>query len=76
MLVLARRPDESIIVDFSSMSDADLLALRAGAPIHVTVVQVRGDKVRLGFTAPGCVKIDREEIVEKRRQSPPLGEVA
>ena len=47
MLVLSRQRDESIII-------AD--------DIVITVVDVRGDKVRLGITAPQSVTIHREEV--------------
>jgi sRNA-binding carbon storage regulator CsrA len=62
MLVLARRPAQSIFLDFSGMTDAELLSLRSSAPIKVTVVEARGDKIRLGFDAPDPVQIHREEI--------------
>jgi carbon storage regulator len=46
-----RRLDESIIIDSN---------------IRVTVVSVKGDKVRLGIEAPPEVRIDRQEIHERR----------
>ncbi len=47
MLVLSRHRDESIII---------------GDDIVITVVEVRGDKVRLGIQAPKEVPIHRSEI--------------
>ena len=47
MLVLSRKRNESIVIDGS---------------IVVTVVEIRGDKVRLGIEAPREVSIHREEI--------------
>lgn len=47
MLVLSRKKNESIIVNDS---------------IVITVVEVRGDKVRLGIEAPREVPIHRAEI--------------
>lgn len=47
MLVLSRKRDQSIII-------AD--------NIKVTVVDIRGDKVRLGIDAPQNVTVDREEV--------------
>ncbi len=47
MLVLSRKKNESIVVD-----DA----------IVITVVEIRGDKVRLGIEAPKEVPIHRSEI--------------
>jgi carbon storage regulator len=49
MLVLSRQRDESIII---------------GDNIVVTVVDVRGDKVRLGIDAPREVSVHRREIYE------------
>jgi carbon storage regulator len=49
MLVLSRQRDESIII---------------GDNIVVTVVDVRGDKVRLGIDAPREVTVHRREIYE------------
>jgi sRNA-binding carbon storage regulator CsrA len=61
MLVLTRQTGEAILLNFSQMTDAELLALRTAEPIRVTVVSVRGDKVRLGITAPQSVKVNRSE---------------
>ncbi|MCZ7535753.1 MAG: carbon storage regulator CsrA [Acidimicrobiia bacterium] len=47
MLVLTRRVNESIMI---------------GHEIVVTVLEVRGDQVRLGIKAPRSVDVHREEI--------------
>lgn len=47
MLVLTRRPEESIII---------------GDQIIVTVLAVDGDKVKLGITAPREVRVLRNEL--------------
>jgi len=49
MLVLSRKKDESIII-----SD----------DITVTVIEIRGDKVRLGIEAPKNVSVHRREVYE------------
>ena len=49
MLVLSRRKDETIVI---------------GEDIHVTVVDIRGDTVRLGITAPKSIPVYRKEIYE------------
>lgn len=49
MLVLTRRRDESIIID---------------SDIVVTVLEIRGDKVRIGIEAPKDKSIHREEIFQ------------
>lgn len=54
MLVLSRFTDEII----------DIL-LPDGQRIEVQVVAVRGDKVRLGVTAPTNIEVHRREITEK-----------
>jgi carbon storage regulator len=51
MLVLSRRVGETVVID---------------GDIRVTVVAIHGDKVRLGFTAPEAVAVDREEIHRRR----------
>ena len=47
MLVLTRRPGESIMI---------------GDDIVVTVLDVRGDVVRVGIKAPRSVQVHREEV--------------
>lgn len=49
MLVLSRQLDESIVI---------------GDDIVITIVDVRGDKVRLGITAPSTIPVHRREIYE------------
>jgi carbon storage regulator len=57
MLVLSRKKDESIIINDD---------------IIVMVVEVRGDKVRLGIEAPKEVTVHRREVYDaiKRSGSP------
>ncbi len=49
MLVLSRQRDESIII---------------GDNIVVTIVDIRGDKVRLGIQAPTEIPVHRREVFE------------
>lgn len=49
MLVLSRQRDESIII---------------GDNITITIVDIRGDKVRLGIDAPKEVPVHRQEVYE------------
>jgi carbon storage regulator len=58
MLVLTRRCGEEIVI---------------GGNIHVTVLSVQGDKVRLGITAPRSVSVDRQEVHERRAAA--VGEI-
>jgi sRNA-binding carbon storage regulator CsrA len=69
MLVLTRHRQEVIYLDFSKMTDAQLLALRASDPIKMTIVEVVGDKVRIGFDAPREIKIDRKEVSDRKPKS-------
>lgn len=50
MLVLSRQRDETIMI---------------GDDIEVTVVDIRGDKVRLGINAPKSVTVHRKEVYEQ-----------
>lgn len=49
MLVLSRQRDESIFI---------------GDNIKITVVDIRGDKVRLGIEAPTEIPVHRQEVYE------------
>jgi carbon storage regulator len=49
MLVLSRQRDETIMI---------------GDNIEITVVDIRGDKVRLGITAPKEIPVHRKEVWE------------
>ncbi len=49
MLVLSRQKDESIMI---------------GDDVEITIVDVRGDKVRLGITAPRSIAVHRREVYE------------
>ena len=49
MLVLSRQRDETIMI---------------GDNIEITIVDIRGDKVRLGITAPATIPVHRKEVYE------------
>lgn len=53
MLVLTRKNNESIVI---------------GENIVMTVIEVRGDRVQLGFDAPKTVSIHRRELYEEIRR--------
>lgn len=53
MLVLSRQKDERIVIDNR---------------IVITVVDIRGDKVRLGIEAPPEISVHRQEIQELLQQ--------
>jgi len=54
MLVLSRHVDESLII---------------GNDIEIVVVEIRGDKVRLGVQAPREVSVHRKEVYEAIQRS-------
>jgi carbon storage regulator len=49
MLVLSRKLGESVTVDKN---------------IVITVVEIRGDKIRLGIDAPKHIKVHRQEVAD------------
>jgi len=49
MLVLSRQRDESIMI---------------GDNVQVTIVDIRGDKVRLGIVAPAEISVHRKEVYD------------
>ena len=49
MLVLSRRKDESFLI---------------GDDVEITVVDIRGKKVRIGINAPTDIKIYRKEVYD------------
>jgi len=49
MLVLSRQRDETIMI---------------GDEIEITIVDIRGEKVRLGINAPAHVPVHRKEVYE------------
>lgn len=53
MLVLSRQRDETIMI---------------GDDIEITVVDIRGDKVRLGINAPRTIQVHRKEVYEAIRR--------
>lgn len=54
MLVLTRRPGESIVI---------------GDNITLTVVEVQGDRVKIGIAAPKDVTVLRGELLEELRRT-------
>lgn len=60
MLVLSRKADEQVLI---------------GEDILITIVEIRGDKVRLGIQAPKEVPVHRKEVLDAIRadQTPAEG---
>jgi carbon storage regulator len=61
MLVLSRKKDESIVINND---------------ITIVVVEIRGDKVRLGVEAPKEVPVHRREVFEAIARGEPLDAAA
>lgn len=59
MLVLSRKKGESIVVSEN---------------IRITVVEVRGDKIRLGIEAPKDVPVHRSEVYDAIRNANDLSD--
>jgi carbon storage regulator len=60
MLVLSRGRDESIVI---------------GDNVVVTIVDIRGDKVRIGIEAPGEIPVHRQEVYQAiQRESRKTGQ--
>lgn len=58
MLILSRKTNEEIVI---------------GKDVVVTVVEIRGDKVRLGIEAPREVSVHRKEVHDLIHGSPAGG---
>jgi carbon storage regulator len=56
MLVLSRKKNESIIVRTPA------------GEIRCTIIEIRGDKVRLGWEAPAEIPIHRKEVFDSIRR--------
>ena len=54
MLVLSRKPGQELVI---------------GDDVRVAVLSVRGDKVRLGITAPPEIPVHRREVHDRLTQS-------
>ena len=54
MLVLSRQRDETIMI---------------GDDIELTIVDIRGDKVRIGITAPTRIAVHRKEVYDAIRKA-------
>ena len=61
MLLLSRRVGEKIII---------------AGDICITVVEVNGERVRVGVTAPKSVRVDRDEVHRRRELEVQTGELA
>ena len=53
MLILTRQKDQKIVVEVG------------GQRMTICVADIRGDKVRIGFDAPGSFKILRQELLDE-----------
>lgn len=58
MLVLSRKVGESIVID-PRLCEVDELG-----QIRITLVDIRGDKVRIGIEAPKEIPVHRQEVYD------------
>ena len=56
MLVLSRKKDEQIVINLGAQL------------VTIKVVDVRGDRVRLGIEAPSSVSVHRQEVQDALAQ--------
>jgi len=61
MLVLTRSLGQEIVID---------------GDIHVIVLGIQGNKIRLGINAPPIIRVDRAEIHDSRRARAAAGQEA
>lgn len=54
MLVLSRLPGEKVVL--------------AGGLIEVTIVSVKGNRVRIGFVCPKDITVDRKEVHDLKKK--------
>ena len=59
MLILSRHKDEKLMI---------------GDDITITVIEIRGDKVRLGIDAPSHIPVHRQEVYDAIRRGGERGE--
>jgi carbon storage regulator len=62
MLVLSRMKDQVIVIG------------EGAAEIRITLVDVRGDKCRIGISAPKSVRVDRLEVTDAIRAGKPAAQ--
>lgn len=55
MLILTRTVGQSLMI---------------GDDVTVTVLGIKGSQVRVGFTAPKSICVDREEVYERKKMNP------
>jgi carbon storage regulator len=53
MLVLTRRVGEEIVIDGN---------------VHVSIISIRGNHVRIGISAPPAIRVDRREVHDQRAE--------
>lgn len=60
MLVLSRQQDEQVVI-VNSRNPSEVIV--------VSVASIRGEKVRIGFEAPGHFSIDRLEVYRSKQRA-------
>ncbi len=61
MLVLTRKTGQSIVID---------------GGIEITVLEVRGEQVRLGIAAPREIRVNRKELLAQMEETAAVEEIS
>jgi sRNA-binding carbon storage regulator CsrA len=66
MLIISRRPGESLFIDLAESVDPDMTVgeLFSDGPVEVAIMGVKGDQVKVGTEAPSELSIMRDELVQ------------
>lgn len=62
MLVLSRKKEESIIIGSANIIED---RARLSEAITVNIIDIQGDRIRIGITAPKCYRILRNEVLDR-----------
>jgi carbon storage regulator len=63
-----RRPEGALVLVLTRRANQRIMI---GRDVVITVLEVRGDQVRLGIRAPRSVEVHREEVFLERERSGP-----
>jgi sRNA-binding carbon storage regulator CsrA len=67
MLVLTRRPDESLVIEPAQGIDPAMTVgeLFAAGPLVIEVLAIKGQQARIGIDAPAALAIVRDELLQE-----------
>ncbi len=73
ILIQRRVPDKSFFHDVTKAWFKLLQPIPLDATIECAIRHLRGDRIRLGFDAPGPIKVHRKEVYDLLRQQQQAG---